>query len=191
MNSVYSSSIDTTTKGRPEPQAQKEVSDVLSYQDERIAHLVRLCARGFNRSLARRLAQHKITFGQWVFLRILWKREGLTLSQLSEAANLTAPTTHTALTKMEKLDLIRRRKVQNDGRRQFTFMTDKGRKLQKELEPLAVDANEAALAGIPEEQREVLRTNLITILENLEKDEAEAEARGLKVPATRSNFGDS
>ena len=77
-------------------------------QDERVAHLVRLCARGFNRSLSRRLSGHDISFGQWVFLRILWQEEGLAQRQLSERANLTEPTVHTALIKMEQQGLIRR-----------------------------------------------------------------------------------
>lgn len=166
---------------------QDGLRGLLSYHDERIAHLVRLCARGFNRSLARRLALHSITFGQWVFLRILWKQEGLTQRDLSEAASLTAPTTHTALARLEKLGIVERRTLGENRRRQHTFLTQKGRDLQAELEPLAIEANEVALNGIPEAQRERLRADLIAILDNLAQDEVEAEARGMKVPPTRSS----
>lgn len=165
-----------------------DAGELLAYQEERIAHLVRLCSRGFSRSLARRLAQHEITFGQWVYLRILWKREGVTQSQLSEAANLTAPTTHTALGKLERLGIVERRTLGENRRRQHVFLTPKGRDLQGVLEPLAVEANEVALTGIPENMREELRGYLITILDNLARDEAEATARGIKVPATRASF---
>ena len=88
-------------------------------QDERVAHLVRLCARGFNRSLSRRLSGHDISFGQWVFLRILWQEEGLAQRQLSERANLTEPTVHTALIKMEQQGLIRRQHKEGDRRNQY------------------------------------------------------------------------
>ncbi|MBB4302508.1 DNA-binding MarR family transcriptional regulator [Rhodobium orientis] len=159
-----------------------------SYDDERVAHLVRLCARGFNRSLARRLATHGITFGHWIYLRILWKQEGLTQRDLSLAANLTEPTTHTALSKLEKLGLVERRSMAPNKRRQCTFLTERGRELQEVLEPLAVEANEVALAGIPATRQEQLRLDLITILGNLDADEDEAEARGMRVPATRSSF---
>jgi DNA-binding MarR family transcriptional regulator len=167
---------------------EAELEELKSYEDERIAHLVRLCARGFNRSLARRLAQHGITFGQWVYLRILWKREGLTQRQLSEIANLTEPTTHTALTKLERLGIIERKTLAPNRRRQCAFLTQRGRELQEELEPLAIESNDVALVGIPSERREQLREDLITILDNLADDEAEAEAQGLKVPATRSSM---
>jgi DNA-binding MarR family transcriptional regulator len=173
---------------KQELETETDMQDLKSYEDERVAHLVRLCARGFNRSLARKLAQHGITFGQWIYLRILWKREGLTQRELSEAANLTEPTTHTALTKLEKQGIVERRTLAPNRRRQCTFLTQRGRDLQKELEPLAIEANDVALSGIPAARREQLRKDLITILGNLADDEAEAEARGLKVPATRSQF---
>jgi DNA-binding MarR family transcriptional regulator len=165
-----------------------DLQGLKSYEEERIAHLVRLCARGFNRSLARRLALHGITFGQWIYLRILWKREGLTQRELSEVANLTEPTTHTALTKLEKQGMVERRSLAPNRRRQCTFLTKRGRDLQKELEPLAIEANDVALAGISATRREQLRRDLITMLSNLADDEVDAEARGLKVPATRSSF---
>lgn len=157
------------------------------YRDERIAHLVRLCARGFNRSLTRRLADHGIQFGQWVFLRILWKQEGLTQRQLSELANLTEPTVHTALAKLEQMGIVTRRTESGNKRKQHVYLTRKGKDLRAVLEPLAVEANDAALAGLSDEDQAWLQESLIVILENLAKDEAEAEARGLRIPPTRGN----
>lgn len=155
------------------------------YKDERIAHLVRLCARGFNRSLTRRLAEHGVPFGHWVFLRILWKQEGLTQRELSELANLTEPTVHTALSKLEKLGIVERRLEDGNKRKQHVYLTDKGKELQSVLEPLAVEANQAALRGLSNEDQTRLHQVLIQILGNLAEDEAEAEALGIKVPPTR------
>ncbi|MBO6560258.1 MAG: MarR family transcriptional regulator [Nisaea sp.] len=156
------------------------------YADERIAHLVRLSARGFNRSLARRLADHGVSFGQWVFLRILWKEEGLTQKELSKIANLTEPTTHTALTKLKKLDVVEQRTQGGNKRKLHIYLTEKGRALQSVLEPLAVEANDVALQGISPAQHAHLHEMLVRIIANLEQDEAEAEAAGVKVPPTRS-----
>lgn len=155
------------------------------YRDERVAHLTRLCARGFNRSLTRRLADHGVPFGHWVFLRILWKEEGLTQRELSERANLTEPTVHTALAKLESQDIISRRTESGNRRKQHVYLTRKGRDLQSVLEPLAVEANETALQGLDAEAQDDLRQKLILILENLAADEADAEARGVRVPPTR------
>ena len=155
------------------------------YQDERVAHLTRLCARGFNRALTRRLADYDISFGQWVFLRILWKQEGLTQRELSERANLTEPTVHTALAKMQQQGLVERRTEDGNRRKQHVYLTDHGRGLRSDLEPLAVEANEAALQGFAVEDNEALRQMLIRMLANLEQDEIKAAARGQKVPPTR------
>lgn len=157
------------------------------YRDERVAHLTRLCARGFNRSLTRRLADHDISFGQWVFLRILWDQEGLTQRDLSERANLTEPTVHTALTKMEQKGIVSRRTREGNRRKQHVYLTERGRALRSVLEPLAIEANDIALLGIDKAQQETLRQMLIQILGNLETDEAEANARGQRVPPTRGS----
>lgn len=170
---------DRKVQGTPEA----ELAD--KYADERVAHLVRLCARGFNRSLSRRLADHNIPFGHWVFLRILWKQEGLTQKNLSELASLTEPTVHSALTKLEKSGIVARRTEGGNRRKQHVYLTQKGRDLQSVLEPLAVEANEAALRGISEAERGDLHDLLITILENLARDEAEAEEAGIRIPPTR------
>ena len=154
-------------------------------QDERIAHLIRLCARGFSRSLSRRLSGYEISFGQWVFLRILWQEEGLAQRQLSERANLTEPTVHTALIRMEQQGLIRRQHKEGDRRKQYVYLSERGRELRRVLEPLAVDANDTAMAGLDANQQEALHRMLIHILANLETDEAEAEARGQRIPPTR------
>lgn len=156
---------------------------------ERIARLVRLSARAFNRALTLRLSQHGVTFGQWIFLRILWREEGLPQRELSLRANLTEPTTHTALKKLEAQGLIRRVNVDGNKRRQHAFLTDKGKALREVLEPLAVEVNEAALAGLPPEARDTLRTALLTVIHNLEEDELREASEGRTIPATRSLGG--
>ncbi|SFF02624.1 DNA-binding transcriptional regulator, MarR family [Sulfitobacter brevis] len=161
-------------------------SEQESYQDERIARLIRLAARSFNRSLQMRLTTEGMTFGQWIFLRILWEHDGLSQRALSEKAHLTEPTTHTALSRMEDLGLIERRKVGSNKRRQHAFLTRKGRELRDRLEPLAIETNDLALAGLSNEEVRVLRHALDVVIRNLEQDEVESASRGVRVPSTRS-----
>ena len=163
----------------PEPGLTPDLSQ------ERIAHLTRLAARRFSRSLLIRLAEQDITFGHWVFLRILWAQDGLSQRKLSELANLTEPTTHTALARLEQLGLIERRNLDGNRRRQHAFLTDAGRALRVTLEPMAIEVNDIALTGIDETGREVLRHLLGRIIANLEADEARLLSEGRKVPPTR------
>lgn len=152
---------------------------------ERIAHLMRLAARGFNRSLQIRLADYDVTFGQWLFLRLLWEEDGLTQRELSERAGLTEPTTHTALHKLESLGYVSRKNLPGNKRKQYAFLTKEGQKLREVLEPLAVDVNKAALEGISAQDVETLRQLLLKVLDNLDADEERSSARGRKVPPTR------
>ncbi|RMH48790.1 MAG: MarR family transcriptional regulator [Alphaproteobacteria bacterium] len=154
-----------------------------------MAHLVRLCARGFNRALSLRLAARNVSFGQWVFLRILWQEDGLTQRELSNRASLTEPTAHAALLRMERSGLVTRRAGDDDRRQRRVFLSERGRALRAELEPLAIEANEVALAGLDAGQREALRAALLGILNNLQADEAAHGARGLRIPSTRSWSG--
>ncbi len=156
------------------------------WEEERIARLIRLAARSFNRSLQLRLTSEGVTFGQWIFLRILWQNDGLSQRELSERAHLTEPTTHTALMRMEELGLITRRKVGSNRRRMHAFLTERGWQLRDMLEPLAVETNELALAGLGAAEVQTLRHALSTIIRNLEQDEKDAARRGLRVPPTRS-----
>jgi len=66
------------------------------------------------------------------------------------------------------------------------FLTDAGLALRDRLEPLAVEANDVAVAGLSAAEQETLRDALLRIIANLERDEEEAAARGLKMPPTRA-----
>ncbi len=89
------------------------------------------------------------------------------------------------MSKLEKLGIVERRLEDGNKRKQHVYLTGKGKELQSVLEPLAVEANQAALRGLSNEDQTRLHQVLIQILGNLAEDEAEAEALGIKVPPTR------
>ncbi|HDZ80612.1 MAG TPA: MarR family transcriptional regulator [Roseobacter sp.] len=154
-----------------------------------MARLVRLAARAFNRSLQMRLNTEGVTFGQWIFLRILWSHDGLSQRELSDKAHLTEPTAHSALRRMEELGFIVRRNVGSNKRRQHAFLTEKGWDLRDRLEPMAVETNESAIAGLKDDEVTILRRALSKMIRNLEHDEKVGASRGLKIPSTRSRNG--
>ncbi|OAN89681.1 MarR family transcriptional regulator [Sulfitobacter geojensis] len=154
-----------------------------------MARLVRLAARAFNRSLQMRLNTEGVTFGQWIFLRILWSHDGLSQRELSDKAHLTEPTAHSALRRMEELGFIVRRNVGSNKRRQHAFLTEKGWDLRDRLEPMAVETNEFAIEGLKDDEVTILRRALSKMIRNLEHDEKVGASRGLKIPSTRSRNG--
>ena len=151
--------------------------------NDRLAHLVKDATRALVRALSTRLAGHKVSFGHWAFLRILWERDGITQRELSEQAGVMEPTTFTAVKAMERLGYVVRRKVSGDQKRVYVHLTRRGRLLKSELVPLAESVNEIAIRGVKSADVNVARRVLLAIIYNLARDEAE---RDRPMPSTRA-----
>lgn len=135
--------------------------------DDRLAHLVRDAARVLTKSLQLRLADHKVSFGHWAFLRVLWVTEGLTQRELSEQAGLMEPTTFTALKVMESLGLIERRFHNGNRKKVYIYLTPKSRDLKHVLIPIAEELNEVAFRGLSESELKTVQRALLGVVQNL------------------------
>jgi DNA-binding MarR family transcriptional regulator len=141
---------------------------------DRIAHLVRDTERAFRRALQLRLAAHRVPFGHWSFLRILWDADGLTQKELSLRAGVMEPTTLAAIRAMEARGLVERRRRPTNRKNVYVHLTAKGRALEARLVPLAEETNRASAAGIDPQDIATLRRVLLGMIDNLAKDEASA-----------------
>ena len=148
--------------------------------DDRLAHLVKDATRALVRALQMRLAGHKVSFGHWTFLRVLWEGDGLTQRELSDEAGVTEPTTFSALKAMERLGYIRRT---GDRQKVRVFLTPRGRALKRVLVPHAEQVNAVAARGVRKADIAVARTALLAIIENLAREEA---AQDKRMPSTRA-----
>jgi DNA-binding MarR family transcriptional regulator len=149
--------------------------------DDRMAHLVKDATRALVKALHRRLAVHGVSFGHWAFLRILWETDGLTQRDLSREAGVMEPTTFAALKAMEARGYIARRRLAGNRRKVHIFLTAKGKALKRALVPLAEEVNRVAVRGVRAADTTATRRTLLSVLENLARDEARAlAAQGLK-----------
>jgi len=149
--------------------------------NDRLAHLIKDATRGLSRAMQARLARYNVSFGHWVFLRILWEKDGLTQRELSEEAGLMEPTTFSALTAMEKLGYIERRKLPHSRKNVYVFLTEEGRGLKEKLVPFAEYINQIAVANVTAAEVATTRKVLLSIIENLAREESEAAGRGEEV----------
>ncbi|WP_288823982.1 MarR family transcriptional regulator [uncultured Paraburkholderia sp.] len=156
--------------------------------NDRLAHLIKDAARAMIRGLHMRLAQYEVSFGHWAFLRILWEQDGLTQKELSIEAGVMTPTTFTAVSAMEKLGYVVRRQAPDNKKNSYVYLTPKGKSLKKKLVPLAEEVNEISVKGLKESEIKVARKVLLTIIENMAKDEAESDDPARRIPSTRE-FG--
>jgi DNA-binding MarR family transcriptional regulator len=122
------------------------------------------------RALQWRLAAHGVSFGHWTFLRILWKRDGLTQRELSDEAGVTAPTTVAAIRAMEEMGYVTRGQASDNRKNVYVRLTAKGRALKAKLVPLAEEVNEIGLRGVSAEEREATQRTLLTIIDNMSSD---------------------
>ena len=153
--------------------------------NDRLAHLVKHAARGLARALHMRLAEHRVSYGHWTFLRILWETEGLTQRQLSAEAGVMEPTTFSALNAMERLGYVVRRPSPKSRKEVHVYLTLKGRALKTKLVPLAEEVNAVALRDIGPRDIAATRRTLLALIANLAADETESLRLRRRIPSTR------
>jgi len=152
--------------------------------NDRLAHLIKDATRALLRALQMRLTEHSVSLGQWTFLRILWETDGITQRELSELAGVMEPTTFTAVRVMEKLGYVTRRKMHNNKKTVYVFLTLKGRLLKRKLVPLAEEVNKVAVENVRPQDIAMMRRALLMMIKNLARDEAQPNKR-LRIPSTR------
>jgi DNA-binding MarR family transcriptional regulator len=132
-------------------------------------YLVRDAHRAFQKVLERRIAQFGVSRGQWYFLRVLWQEDGLTQRELSDRVGTMEPTTVIALQSMERAALISRVRRSDDRRKTRVFLTPAGRRLSRELLPVARAITRAAERGIPARDLAVFRRTVAHLTLNLDR----------------------
>jgi DNA-binding MarR family transcriptional regulator len=138
--------------------------------NDRIAHMVKDAMRGLHRALQARLAQHGVQPGHWVFLRVLWLRDGLTQRELSIEAGVMEPTTFVALRAMAALGYVTLDHREGNRKNRYVTLTPLGRDLRQTLVPLAEEVNALALRGLSNADVAATRRTLLAMIDNLAQD---------------------
>jgi DNA-binding MarR family transcriptional regulator len=148
------------------------MSQVEFYADpiNSIGYLTRIAFRAFSRALEVRTSPHGVSSGQWRFLRVLWREDGLTQRELSRRVGMREPTTVIALKSLERSGFVTRQKSVEDRRKAHVFLTPQARALEAVLLPAVAEVNAIALAGLSEAEIAVLRKALSQVGRNLAAD---------------------
>jgi DNA-binding MarR family transcriptional regulator len=141
--------------------------------DRSVGYQIRMTHRLVQRALQARIERSGVTLGMWYFLRVLWDGDGLTQSELSRRIGTMEPTTLSAISGMEAAGIVRRERDPIDRRKIRVFLTEKGRALEAEMLPLAIDTIATAVRGVTPAQVDALLASLKAIQTNLEADLAE------------------
>ena len=139
---------------------------------DRAAHLLKLASKASARALQVRLAGHGVSYAHWTLLRILWKEDGLSVTELARRANVAKPAAVTAISGMERQGYAVRQQRDGNLKSVYIHLTASGRALEPKLVPLAIEVNEIALRGLSVAQTRTLRAALVRIMRNLENENA-------------------
>ena len=158
--------------------SKESTAELYADPNNSIGYLTRIAFRNFSRALERRTAPHGVTAGQWRFLRVLWREEGLTQRELSRRVGMREPTTVTALKSLERSGFVVRRQSAEDRRKTHVYLTPEARALREGLAPCIAEVNEIALAGLTEDEVLTLRRLLQHVGRNLapEVDDVSSDA---------------
>lgn len=114
------------------------------------------------------LTEMNLHIGQERLLMELWQEDGLTQTDLAFRLCIEPPTLTKMLGRLEKTELLEKRRDESDARICRIFLTDKGRAFQKPVTELWLDLEAIVLAELSLEERLLLRRFLIQIYDNLE-----------------------
>ena len=136
--------------------------------DEHLCFLMDVATRRITRFYNRRLREFGITYNHLFILTCLWEQEGLNAKDLSDLLVLDSSSLTGHLDRMERGGLVVRREDPADRRAVRVFLTEKGRRLRKELEPIGTELKEALQTGVPAERVAALTQGLRHIAKRLE-----------------------
>ena len=128
---------------------------------------LRLTYRAFARDLARRLQPHGVTLLMWFVLRELWKRDGLSQSEIARATDRQASAIVSVVRALQEAGLVRVSRSANDGRRSVVRLTRAGRKLEPLLTAHGKTLSQTAQRGFSAAERRSLMEMLARLRHNI------------------------
>ncbi len=133
----------------------------LGYQ---VNHLARLMAQ----ALRERIESMGVAPGQFAQLLALYEEDGLTQRELCERVRIEQPTMASTLRRMERDGLVERVPDPADGRSARVLLTDRSRRLEKDLVAAARTVNCDATRGLSRTETSTLMGSLTHVIANLE-----------------------
>ena len=108
---------------------------------------------------------------QGKILYYLWKKDGLSSTDISLDTGLAINTLTNMLDKMEKEDLIYRKRGDADKRKKYVFLTEKGKTLELKSKMATDKMDDIFYKGFSENEIEIFEDMLRRIILNLEDED--------------------
>ena len=127
-----------------------------------------LLAKAYQRACAiykEKFGNYELTPQQFGLLRFLWEEDGITQVELSSRSQVDRTTIGGLIDRLEQSGLLKRLPHPEDRRAYRISLTDAGKRLEKELSPLAEELHKAILEPLSSAEVQTL----LTILQKLKQ----------------------
>ena len=124
--------------------------------EETVSYLLAKVTTAFRNSLERNMGVIGLHGGQIFVLLELWEKDGLRQIDIANRLNLSAPTVNKMIKGLIEVNLVSRKRVEDDARSTRIFLTDNGYKMRSSVEAQWIDLEESCLVGLSETERLVL-----------------------------------
>jgi DNA-binding MarR family transcriptional regulator len=124
-------------------------------------------ARLLRTTYDRRVRELDLTRSQWWVLTHLFRKDGITQSELAETLELEKPSLGRLLDRLEGKGWIRREACPNDRRAKRIFLTEAADAPMQVMREIASGVREDALSGLSDDDRDRFVDTLLTIKSNL------------------------
>ena len=132
-----------------------------------IGFLVNDAARLMRRDFERRARSLGLTRAQWQAMFHLARNEGCNQTTLADLLEVEPITLARVIDRLELSGLVPRRPDPTDRRARLLFLGERAHPLLEQLRTLGAETREVALAGIDEDERNLLMTLLTKMRANL------------------------
>lgn len=135
--------------------------------DDCIAFITNKSAKKLADEFNRRLQEHGTTRVQWIALFYIGKAGEISQKELSDYMDIKESSMVRLIDRMEKEELVERRKDSEDRRITKIILTDKGKFLKEELMPRGQEFQDDVLKGISKENLEIFKEVLQRMTDNI------------------------
>ncbi len=141
----------------------KPIQDTASY-------LLVQVLRGHKAQVAQALRKLNLYVGQEMILKELWRKDGLTQSDLANECKLEPPTITKMLDRMKKAGLVQIRSDTQDARVHRVYLTNRGRSLREQVQELWGAVENQLFKDFTDKERATLNGIFVKMLANLRSE---------------------
>ena len=138
----------------------------MNENNQKIVILLKIVAEQFNREMTPALSKYDLTASQYGIIKYFYKRDPQVarITDIKRKFSMSHPTVIGLIGQLEKKGYLERRKDPEDGRSRILILTEKAKRLQKELEMLGDRLEADFTCSLSNDEKDVLKQLLLKLL---------------------------